>query len=152
MEPQVIREAKSLHHVKPVLNNLLVRYKYEAKGMIITNKDTVGNMIGIEKIIVGYGETTLPRYDIGVAIVTKANCFSLQPVVIKGNDKSVASVVKSLNPISKQAATKIPHLILNESTQADQKIDLAKVYTMYEYYLINEGDVLATDTDVIVEL
>jgi len=148
MESQVIREAKSLHHVKPVLNNLLVRYKYEAKGMIITNKDALGNVQAIEKVIVGYGETTLPRYDIGIAIITKANCFSLQPIVITGNDKSVASIAKSLNPANKNVRV----LVLNESDKADRKIDLAKVYTMYEYYLINEGDIMATDTDVIVEL
>lgn len=147
MENQVIREAKSLHPIEPIRNNLLVRYTYEATGMIITNKTALGELRAIEKTVAGYGDSVHSKFNIGVNIITKENCFSLQPQIIVSNEFTVAKTVaklKKFQPIQNNGAGK---LILSKSDQADEAIDLNKVYTMFEYYLINEGDIIAIDKD-----
>ena len=150
METQSIREAKSLHPIEPIRNNLLVRYTFEAKGMIIVNAQALKDLTPIEKVVVGYGETTDAKFKIGVNIVTKFDCFSLQPTNIEDNELSIKSTLnklKKFQPIGRGTAA--GKLLLTPNDTADEVIDLNRIYTMYEYYLINEGDILAINKNKI---
>ena len=147
METQSIREAKSLHPIEPIRNNLLVRYTFEAKGMIIVNEQALKNLTPIEKVVVGYGETADSKFKVGTHIITKFDCFSLQPTNIIGNELSIKNTLGRLKKF--QPAGKIGKLVLTPNDTADEVIDLNRVYTMYEYYLINEGDILAINKDKI---
>lgn len=148
MELQIIREAKSVHPIEPVRNDLLLRYKFEAKGMVIVNEASLKNLTPIEKVVVGYGETVGAKFEIGVHVVTKFDCFSLQPINIESNESSIKKTLAKLRkfqPTNGQRAT--GKLILTKNEEANEAIDLNAVYTMYEYYLINEGDVRAINTE-----
>jgi len=151
MESQVIRKAKSLHPIEPVRNNLLVRYMFEAKGMVIVNEASLKNLTPVEKVVVGYGETADAKYKLGTHIVTKFDCFSLQPTLINSNELSIKKTLgklKKFQPLNKN----VGKLILTKNDEADEVIDLNRTYNMFEYYLINEGDILAINTEKVTVL
>ena len=151
MESQVIRKANSIHPIEPIRNNLLVRYMFEAKGMVIVNEASLKNLTPVEKVVVGYGETADIKFNIGTNIITKFDCFSLQPTLIESNDLSIKKTLgklKKFQPIKNNAG----NLILTKNNGVDEAIDLNRTYSMYEYYLINEGDILAINTDKVTVL
>lgn len=147
MELQVIRSSNTITRIQPVRNNLLLKYTFEAKGMVIINEGSLKNLTPTNKMVVGFGETASPDYQIGTSVITKFDCFSLQPMQLAGNEYSVRSTLDRLKKF-KPVSTTPSKLVLTKSDKADDEIDLNKVYTMYDYYLINEGDILAIDNMV----
>lgn len=142
-------------NVEPVRNNLLLRYKFEAKGIVIINEKQVRELEPTEKIIIKVGNTAEPHWQPGVNVITKFNCFSLQPTIIRGNKQSVNEMIKKLNsknilntPVKSNKIISSVNVTTTseiESAKADAQIAMNSIHIMYEYYLINEGDLLAID-------
>jgi len=144
-------------HVEPIRNNLLLRYKFEAKGIVIINEKQVKELEPTEKVIIKAGNTSEPCWQPGVNVITKFSCFSLQPTQIRGNEQSVNNTIRKLNSkniVNTPLKTGNRSLITDmnvatkfdvESAKANAQITMNSIHVMYEYYLINEGDLLAID-------
>ena len=144
-------------NVEPVRNNLLIRCKFEGKGLVVINEEQVKKLEPIEKIVVKRGETAEACWKVGVDVITKVNAYSLQSVSIKGNGQSIKDTIKKLNsknivntPVKSNKISLISSMDIAgqsklESAKADAQIAMNSIHVMYEYYLINEGDLVGIE-------
>lgn len=94
--PRAIREAKSTIDIKPTGENVIIKIvgEFMASNVLLSEETKTKDLFRPHYVeVVAYGDETY-GFEIGDKVILDANSRPSQPIFVKGNTKSIASVAK----------------------------------------------------------